>query len=208
MRAALVVRGLGRGTPLARHAGKRSRCSSKSAAPSAKSCSSYWTSPAWCFIKSGGTWGGSDLGFGFGVGPGPGAWGLGLRPAPAPAPGLGPAGAGVGAGAGAEWGTLSARELVSCECGTGRCVQPKRLLSTQADSLRRDVIPTKRYLHSKCRIAQRRCAGPAPHAPGASTSTSAQRPTPRSTLTRGCKRGRARGGRWWGAMVGREGDQR
>ena len=88
------------------------------------------------------------------------------------------AGAGAWAGAGAGWGwlglglrlagaelsTLSARELVSCEWGTGRCVQPKRLLSTQADSLRRDVIPTKRYLHSKCRIAHRRCAGPAPHA--------------------------------------------
>ena len=59
-------------------------------------------------------------------------------------------------------GTLSPRELVSCEWGTGRCTQPKRLLSTQADSLRREVSPMKRYLHSRCRIAQRRCAGPAP----------------------------------------------
>ena len=75
----------------------------------------------------------------------------------------------LGLGLRAELGTLSARELVSCEWGTGRGIQPKRLLSTQADSLRRDVIPTKRYLHSKCRIAHCRCAGPAPHAPGATS---------------------------------------
>jgi len=90
-RAAVVASLPGRGLPLARHFGKRSSVSSKSAAPSATSCRSYWTSPAWYFIKSGGAWGGFGHGFSFGLGPGPGpGLGLGL--------GLGLAGAGWGWG--------------------------------------------------------------------------------------------------------------